>query len=376
MKRILLVSNTASMIVQFNIRNIKMLKDLGFEVHVACNYEKGNTCNKKDVDGLQKLLNDLSVVQHQIDFSRGTPSLKEMMSNARDLKTICCDCNIDVIFCLSFLGGLLGRIIGWICNKKVIYIAHGFQFSKESSLFKNCIFAPIEVLLSCFTDTLITINNDDYTFACKYMFPRANVYVPGVGIEIERYDSTSVDKEAVRKRLYISNTDYFILTVGELSKRKNQKPVMEIIRDLKDPHIKFVICGKGDLEESYKDFIRKYGLENQILLLGYRNDINELCASADLFCFSSFSEGLPVALMEAIASKTAIICSNIRGNNDLIKDKESLFNPKDKNDIKKCLLSAIKTHPQKNVEQNFTHLSNFSAQKVDELMLSIFKSYL
>lgn len=54
--------------------------------------------------------------------------------------------------------------------------------------------------------------------------------------------------------------------------------------------------------------------------MGYRKDIPQLCCAADAFVFTSIQEGLPRALLEAMADGKAIVCSNIRGNVDLVKD--------------------------------------------------------
>ena len=69
-----------------------------------------------------------------------------------------------------------------------------------------------------------------------------------------------------------------------------------------------------------KKFSQKSGIDKQVHLLGYRRDIAEICKASDLFAFPSYREGLSVALMEAMASGLPIICSDIRGNRDLIID--------------------------------------------------------
>ena len=63
-------------------------------------------------------------------------------------------------------------------------------------------------------------------------------------------------------------------------------------------------------------------MEEQIRFLGYRKDVLEIYKIADLFVFPSLREGLPVALIEAMASGLAVVCSDIRGNRDLIKDNQ------------------------------------------------------
>ena len=73
---------------------------------------------------------------------------------------------------------------------------------------------------------------------------------------------------------------------------------------------------KGYLEK----LIRKLKLENNIKLLGFRKDIYEIYKISDVFVFPSKREGLSVALMEALVCELPVICSDIRGNRDLIND--------------------------------------------------------
>ena len=67
------------------------------------------------------------------------------------------------------------------------------------------------------------------------------------------------------------------------------------------------------------------GISDKIIFAGYRNDVVELLKISNCFVFPSFREGLPVAIMEAMASGLPIICSKIRGNVDLINNDEGGF---------------------------------------------------
>ena len=83
--------------------------------------------------------------------------------------------------------------------------------------------------------------------------------------------------------------------------------------------IQYVICGRGALEQELKSLTAELGLTEQVHFLGYRKDIPAICAACDLFVFMSLQEGLPVALMEAMACGLPVVCSAIRGNTDLIE---------------------------------------------------------
>lgn len=105
-------------------------------------------------------------------------------------------------------------------------------------------------------------------------------------------------------------------------------------------NIIYLIAGKGPLEKYLKEECKKLGIENQVKFLGFRKDIYEICKISDIYIFPSLQEGLPVALMEALYFNLPVICSNIRGNNDLIENnkngflvKNSIFEYKDKLDF-------------------------------------------
>ena len=66
-KKVLMLASVASMIGQFNLPNIKLLQELGYEVHVACNFKKGNTCDRKTLDELQRELEHMQVSVHPWD---------------------------------------------------------------------------------------------------------------------------------------------------------------------------------------------------------------------------------------------------------------------------------------------------------------------
>ena len=83
----------------------------------------------------------------------------------------------------------------------------------------------------------------------------------------------------------------------------------------------------------------KVGLDNRVKLLGFRSDIAEICKAADIFAFPSSREGLPVSLMEAMAAGLPVVCSNTRGNTDLIEDGKGgyLVEPDDVEGFAKAL---------------------------------------
>ena len=201
----------------------------------------------------------------------------------------------------------------------MIYTAHGFHFFKGAPLKNWLLFYPMERLCARMTDVLITINQEDYDLAKRKMKAAKVVYVPGIGVDTAAFSCEETDLTALREELGLNPEDKVVLSVGELSRRKNHKVVLEAIAKISYPGIHYLICGIGPEEENLRLLAKELGMEDRLHLLGFRRDIPKLLALADVYAFPSLQEGLPVALMEAMAAGKAVVCSGIRGNWDLIE---------------------------------------------------------
>lgn len=352
----LIVASVASMIEQFNMPNILLLQSMGYEVQVACNFKKGSTCSTEKIEELKKKLIELQVKSYQIDFSRSVASLLEHKKAYKQLDKIVKENRYAFIHCHSPIGGVIGRMVAHKCGVKIIYTAHGFHFYKGAPLKNWLLYYPVEKLCSRWTDVLITINKEDYALARKKMHAKKVEYVPGVGIDLSQFSMPCPDKQAKRKELQIPEDMVWILSVGELIERKNHRNLIKAVAQVENAVL--TIAGKGELLEELKTLAKNLGVEKRVKFLGYRIDITELCESADLFAFPSYQEGLPVALMEAMASELPVICSNIRGNTDLVDVGKGgyLFSPGNVEEIIDSINKILK--------DNLKELGRYNKQKI------------
>lgn len=163
----------------------------------------------------------------------------------------------------------------------------------------------------------------------------------------------------------------WLLNIGELIPRKNQETLIRAVAEI--DNIYLTIAGHGDLMEQLDELICRLGVSNRVKLLGYRTDISELCKSCDIFAFSSFHEGLPVSVMEAMASGLPVVCSRIRGNTDLIDENGGiLFNLHSVEDCKNAINALLKEDLLKMGNYNMKKIKNYSYEKVNEIMLKIY----
>lgn len=319
--RALMVASVASMIDQFNMQNIQILLDKGFDVDVACNCKTGNTISNDRVqDMIQRLAKQGVKVTH-LPIPRKITDISNIRKSIVELKKMFAEHSYTLMHCHSPIGSVVARTAAKKYRKngvKVIYTAHGFHFYKGAPIINWILFYPIERIYSRITDVLITINKEDFQFAKKHLKAREIRYVPGIGVDTKKFQNIVVDKAAKRSELGIKDSDFMIISVGELNKNKNQEIIIRAIALLKKNNIHYFVAGQGSEKEHLMRIAKE--LNVNLHLLGYRTDIAELLKIADVFAFPSYREGLSVALMEAMASGLPLIASKIRGNVDLVKD--------------------------------------------------------
>lgn len=345
MKKALMMASVASMIDLFNMDNIKILKDLGYEVEVACNFEYGSITSQDRVDEFKEELIRDNCKVHHLPVPRSVFAIGDIVKSYKMMKRLCDEKNYEIVHCHSPIGGIIARLA---CRKarkkgaKVIYTAHGFHFFKGAPIKNWLIYYTAERITAKFTDLLITINKEDYENAQKFNVENTE-YVPGIGIDVDKIKNVKIDRSKKRSEFNLNEDDFVLFTAGQLSKRKNHEVVIKALAKIENKSVKLLICGLGELEKYLKELISDLGLENRVILAGYRKDVIEQLHAADCFVFPSFQEGLPVALMESMAAGLPIVCSNIRGNVDLIEHEINgfLVNPEDVNGFAESIQKVL-----------------------------------
>lgn len=375
MKKALMLSSVASMIDQFNMENINILKNLGYEVHVLANFSFGNTTSDERTKEFKKELEDMGIKVYNVPIPRKITAIKEMISSYKEIKEICKENKYDILHCHSPIGGVLARLAFKEFRKKgakLIYTAHGFHFFKGAPIKNWLIFYPIEKLCARYTDCLITINKEDYKRAQKFKTKKVK-YIPGIGIDTEKIKNIKRDREILNK--FGIKDEVVLVSVGELSDRKNHKVILEALEKIEDDYI-YIICGQGEKKEELVNLSKKLKIQNKVKFLGYRQDIKEILKASDIFCFPSKQEGLPVALMEAMASGLPVVCSNIRGNSDLIEEKKGGYLLEYNNSyeflIKIHELISNNSLRKEMGEFNLEKIKDFDRKKVNNLMEEIY----
>lgn len=374
----LVLASVASMIDQFNMQNIEILLDLGYDVDVVCNCKDGNTISDVRIEDMIRRLANKGVSVLHVPIPRKISNVRSIILSLKQVKKLCDKNRYKLLHCHSPIGSVVARLAAKDAREKygtkVIYTAHGFHFYKGAPKQNWAIFYPIEKLCSYLTDVLITINREDYAFAQKHMNAGQIKYVPGVGIDQEKFRLEDLDIVAKKKELGLGKDDLLILSVGELNQNKNQEVIIRAIARLNNPNIHYMVAGKGDKGQYLEKLANELGVN--LKLLGYRTDIVELLNTADIFAFPSFREGLSVALMEAMASGLPCVVSRIRGNVDLIINGKGgyLCEPDDAKAFSKGIQSLLNRKQRFEFgEFNRQMMEKFNLQKTNKIMRLIYE---
>lgn len=315
-KKVLITATVLSHIAQFHKPLAEMLHSKGFEVHVA---GKDNLALKNGlkIDWADKI--------YDVPFSR-SPKSPDNIKALRTLKQIIDREKYSHIHCNTPMGGIVTRLAARKARKhgcKLIYTAHGFHFHKRASRMAWAVYYPIEKYFARFTDTLVTINHEDYALASR-RFPCKTCYIHGVGVDASRYvplrDNT--EREMLCKELGFPSERKVILAVGELLPNKNQRMAISAMKDVvaNIPEALLIIAGNGPLKNQLEEQINANGLNDHVKLIGYCTTLEKYQKVASLLVACSYREGLPLNLVEAMLAKNPVVASHNRGHDELVED--------------------------------------------------------
>lgn len=372
--KILFVTTISNTVNSFLIPHIRQLVGYGHELGIACNV-------------IQEINEDLTKIGcnvHNVEFQRD-PLRKENIQAYKRIRQIVMQEGYELVHVHTPVASFLTRLS---CRKikglKVLYTAHGFHFFRGAPKKFWFIYYILEKLAARWTDGIITMNSEDYENAKNFKLRKPNsVYqVPGVGLDLHRFIPQNIeDKRLLRMEYGINMDDFLITYVGELSYRKHQDLLIRAIGLLseKHPYIKLLLVGDGDLEGQYRELVTHLNLENQITFLGYRTDVSNLMKFSDVVASTSRQEGLPVNIMEAMATGLPLVVTNCRGNRDLVTHKENGI-VIEVDDVRGCAEAIELLYHSQNLRikfglKNIELINQYSLKNVISEMEDIYEEY-
>ena len=365
--KVALIANTIMMHERFNRMNIELLQSLGHEVTLISNVRVPKELSES-VNAFKIYCQDHKVHLEHIDIPRIPFHLQKLLKAYYGLLDLLSKERISFVHSHSPSGGILGRLASHKLGIKNIYTAHGFHFYRGAPLINWILYYPIEKWLAKKTTAIITINTEDYTTILD-KFQSKVFYVPGVGVETNLFNVTKTSsKSPVR-----------LISVGELNRNKNHSFVIRQLYKVKQD-FNYQIAGVGQNETSLNRLINKLGLDAKVSLMGYQTNIIEVLQSFDIFIMPSIREGLPVAMMEAMAAGLPILANNIRGIRELVDHGRGgyLYDSSKPSEFLFYLTKLIENEElrRRMSSYNQSKIREYDTQIVNEKMRQIYSGFL
>ncbi|MBA7519963.1 putative glycosyltransferase EpsD [subsurface metagenome] len=313
-KKILFIATVEDHLICFHIPYIKYLQSKGYEVYAATKLGK----RKGELE-------QYGIICHDVNFSRlASPlaSLRALMQLIKLMKRN----QFSLVHVHTPMASFLGRLAAKVTNiKSVLYTAHGFHFYKGAPWYYWACIYPIEYLLARWTDGLIVINQEDYINAQKMPIRnKGKVYlIPGMGVDTKRYKPIPEEQKIfLRKKYGFKNKDFLLIYTAELNKNKNQYFLIKAISFLKNkiPNLKILFAGDGNLKDDYEKYVQNLNLKDNIVFLGYRQDLEKIIPMCDIGTSASTREGFGINLVEYMSVGLPVVATKNRGHKEIIVD--------------------------------------------------------
>lgn len=309
-KKVAFVATVYRHLEAFHLPYMRLLQEWGYEVHAFAHEDRGTA-------GVA----ELGILCHHIPFQRNPYHPKNLAALRQLLRHF--QSPYTFIHLHTPVAALLGRIAGRMAKvPHMLYTAHGFHFFRGAPWHHWLLYYPLERFLARWTDVLITINEEDYRRASTFPVQQKVYHLPGIGVDTRHFQLPAPEqvRRTLRRQLGLEKNDFAILCVAELNRNKNQIQLLQAVQSLVQqyPAVKVLLVGEGQEQKRLRQWCRRQGLEQHVRFLGFRRDIPELLAAADVVTLLSRREGLPRALLEALAAGKPIVATRIRGNRDLV----------------------------------------------------------
>jgi glycosyltransferase involved in cell wall biosynthesis len=229
--------------------------------------------------------------------------------------------------------GFVGRLAAtWAGVPSIVHTPHLFPFHEESGRAATAAYLSCERLAARWCHRIVTVSDYHRDWALRVGLGRPDqvVSIPN-GVPAERAQPRRSRAE-VRAELGIGDA-FVMLSTGRLAEQKGLEYLIRaaaLLRPLM-PAARFVVAGDGPLEQRLARLVSELGLEDTVLLVGFRSDVGDLLAASDLVVLPSLWEGLSISLLEAMAAGKPVVTTQLGSNREVTNDGETavLVPPKD-----------------------------------------------
>jgi len=294
----------------------------------------GTVVNSPSEGKFTRLLKEKGIKVYNIDTRRTF-----RLGSALRLACIIKKEGINLIHSHTPLGGtVLSRLAGWITGIPVINHTHNPEFISRNPISGRCQSLLIWITSRFFCARIIAVSEFVKTEIIKQGAPTDKITVIYNGIDLDNTKHTN-EPDKIRDEFGLTKNQRIIAEVGRLGTDKGQHILIKAAAYVveKFPDAVFMIVGedlwkKGEYKKELEELSARLGLKQKVIFTGYRQDIMGLMNIFDLLVLpSTFTEGLPVVILEAMLAKKPVVATSIGGNPEVVIDGKTgtIISPED-----------------------------------------------
>lgn len=227
--------------------------------------------------------------------------------------------NIKIVRTHQYHANLYGRLAGWLAKVPCIVASIHNVYTRDKKIHRRI----INKLLSRFTDKVVAVSETVKHDILMYDgLSEDKVTVIYNGIDINRF--SRINGNIIRKEFKIPFDIPVIGTIGRLTFQKGMKYLLEAVSLVKkrSPKIILLIVGDSPIKDELQNYAKALGMDSHVIFTGSRRDVPELLSAMDIFVLPSLWEGLPNALLEAMAAGKPIIATDIPPIREIVNSEK------------------------------------------------------
>jgi glycosyltransferase involved in cell wall biosynthesis len=287
---------------------------------------------------------------------------------------------IAIVHTHSSKAGILGRFAAHLIKVKVIiHTVHGWSFNDYQPSPIRYLFIRLERFVAKFTRRLIVVSSYDMRGGLENRIGNESKYII-IRYGIKHTDFGIID-HGIRGELGINPQD---LVVGMISCFKPQKSPQDFISlaylvNQNLPEARFLLVGDGVMRKHIEKLVCKFSLKKNVIFTGWRKDIPRILSAIDVFVLTSLWEGIPVSILEAMASSKPVVATDTGGVAEVITNEKTgfLVVPGDTKTMSKRLMAllndkSLRESIGRNANQSLS--SDFCCEKMAKNIQDLYKN--
>jgi glycosyltransferase involved in cell wall biosynthesis len=240
---------------------------------------------------------------------------------------------IEVLHSHSMLTNIISRVAGKLAKVPVsvstehltMELARGGRSGETIEHLKARYYRMLDNYTSRYNQQVIAVSNAVRDDLVEQGIPAARITVIQNGINIPDIDPAARDR--IRQELGIKPEETVVGAVGRLSPQKDYPTLLRAFKEVKRscPEAILLIAGDGYLRQNLEKLTNDLGIREQVKFLGYRSNVLEVVSSFDIYALSSLWEGLPLAVLEAMAMGKPVVATKVPGTEEAVHEGDTGF---------------------------------------------------